>query len=253
MSAVRSPWLVGLATALAACLILLGQSARHGFDPTTWIAAGHDNAAVDRVPDGAVRVPDTGYDGQFYFALARDPLVIDPATEAALDTPVYRAQRVLLPALTWAVSGGGNPVAAAWAMGIINMIALGLLSAVIGLFAIRAGVSAWFGLAVGLLPGLVMAAVRDLTEPVALATLAGALWLREHAPPWAYGSALALAMLGRESLAVIVVALLVLDAVRRQPGRALAAGGALTAFALWQTWLTVHLGEPGIMASGPGT
>jgi len=38
-----------------------------------------------------------GYDAQFYAQLALDPLLQDPATAAAIDTPFYRARRIFLP------------------------------------------------------------------------------------------------------------------------------------------------------------
>ncbi|MBI3884979.1 MAG: DUF2029 domain-containing protein [Opitutae bacterium] len=49
-----------------------------------------------------------GYDGQFYAQLALDPLLRDPALATALDSPAYRARRILAPATAAAV-GLGQP------------------------------------------------------------------------------------------------------------------------------------------------
>lgn len=49
-----------------------------------------------------------GYDGQFYAQVALDPLLRDPALATALDSPAYRARRILAPA-TAAVIGLGHP------------------------------------------------------------------------------------------------------------------------------------------------
>ena len=49
-----------------------------------------------------------GYDGQFYAQLALDPLLRDPALVSALDSPAYRARRILAPA-TATVAGFGQP------------------------------------------------------------------------------------------------------------------------------------------------
>ena len=49
-----------------------------------------------------------GYDGQFYAQLAIDPLLLDPGLGEALDSPAYRARRILL---SWTASllGLGQP------------------------------------------------------------------------------------------------------------------------------------------------
>ena len=66
---------------------------------TTLIRFGdsfHDQAlpAVRAVPHYVVE-NSGGYDGQFYAQLAVDPLLLDPAIDDALDSPVYRARRIL--------------------------------------------------------------------------------------------------------------------------------------------------------------
>ena len=66
---------------------------------TTLIRFGdsfHDRAlpAVRAVPHHVVE-SSGGYDGQFYAQLAVDPLLLDPAIDEALDSPVYRARRIL--------------------------------------------------------------------------------------------------------------------------------------------------------------
>jgi hypothetical protein len=59
------------------------------------------------VPERMLRVADPsqperekGFDGQFFLALAKDPLV-GPATARALDSPALRAQRIGLPLIAW--------------------------------------------------------------------------------------------------------------------------------------------------------
>jgi hypothetical protein len=46
-----------------------------------------------------------GYDGQFYRFIAHDP-ALGPATWAALDGPVVRSRRILIPALAWLAAAG---------------------------------------------------------------------------------------------------------------------------------------------------
>lgn len=57
--------------------------------------SGRAVPALGAVPH-AVESP-YGYDAQFYAQLALDPLLQDPATVRAIDTPFYRARRVFLP------------------------------------------------------------------------------------------------------------------------------------------------------------
>ncbi len=50
----------------------------------------------------------SGYDGQFYAQVALDPLLGNPNLATALDSPAYRARRILVPA-TAALLGFGQP------------------------------------------------------------------------------------------------------------------------------------------------
>ena len=86
-----------------ASLVLFIASMAQFHDPetgfTTLIRFGdsfHDRAlpAVRAVPHHVVE-SSGGYDGQFYAQLAVDPLLLDPTIDVALDSPVYRARRIL--------------------------------------------------------------------------------------------------------------------------------------------------------------
>ncbi len=99
-----------LATLLFAGLVLAKFDPHSGF--ASLLRFG-DQWQAQRLP--AIRalplptVPNSaGYDGQFYAQLALDPLLRDPALATALDSPAYRARRILAPATT-AVAGFGQP------------------------------------------------------------------------------------------------------------------------------------------------
>ena len=53
----------------------------------------------------------TGYDGQFFGALAVDPLLLRPETAGYLDVPAYRAGRIGMPLAAWLVSLGNRRLA----------------------------------------------------------------------------------------------------------------------------------------------
>jgi hypothetical protein len=205
------------------------------------------------VPADAVRLQGTGYDGQFYYALARDPLALAESTRAALDTPAFRAQRLLLPALAWAASGGGQPSALDWAIPALNVLAAALLALAVAVYARARGAPAWFGAGARLLTGVFMATLRDLTEPLVLTALVVALICHERRRPVAWGALAAAACLGRESLVIVVAAVLAADLLRRSWRSALAGTGAILAFGAWQLWLRVHFGRFGATSSGPDT
>ncbi len=69
------------------------------------IKAGSQFEAPHLLPSKAVIFPASGYDGQFFFYLAQDPLLSGKAAKASqlsspyIDNVAYRYQRILLPAL----------------------------------------------------------------------------------------------------------------------------------------------------------
>ena len=62
-----------------------------------------------------------GFDGQLYAEMALDPLLRDPQMALALDNPSYRAQRILLSWLAWAL-GFGKPFWVLNAFAALNLI-----------------------------------------------------------------------------------------------------------------------------------
>lgn len=64
--------------------------------------------ALDALPIAVGARESGGYDGQFYAQIAVAPLLRDPDLVQAIDSPAYRARRILVPA-TAALIGFGNP------------------------------------------------------------------------------------------------------------------------------------------------
>ncbi len=99
-----------IASLLFLAMVLAKFSSQTGF--TSLIRFGdtwqhHRHRAVRNLPL-ATAPGSNGYDGQFYAQIALDPLLRDPGLAEILDTPAYRARRILIPALA-AVLGLGNP------------------------------------------------------------------------------------------------------------------------------------------------
>src|SRR5438045_808429 len=144
-----------------------------------------------------------GYDGQFYYYLARHPLLRGGAP-TYLDAPGYRYQRILLPALA-ALLALGQPAWTGWTLLLTNLLGL-LLGVWAGLRIVdHFGVSRWWLLAFAFNPGFLLGISLDVAEPLALAlcTAACLAYLKGRHRPAAL--LIALGQLARES--VILVAL----------------------------------------------
>lgn len=148
----------------------------HGGDVTAFVAAGDELTDPEQDTELTVAEDSLGYDGQFFYRLARSPLS-DERTDhgVTLDRPAYRQARIAYPALVWATSGGGQATAVPWALVGVNVAAVGGLAWVVAELARRAGRSPWLALLVAAWPGFLVATARDLSEVVAAALLAGAL------------------------------------------------------------------------------
>lgn len=84
---------------------------RAGFGFTSVLQFNQRSAAtrVERMRDVPIDVqPGAGYDGQYYAQLAVDPLLKDPSIDGALDSPPFRARRILFSWTAW-VMGLGRP------------------------------------------------------------------------------------------------------------------------------------------------
>ena len=172
-----------------------------------------------------------GYDGQFCYAIARQPWT--RATRDVFDLPSYRHVRILYPALAWLLTGG-DPTLLLGVLPALNLAAIVLVSWFGAVLARHYGRSPWWGFALPLILGIGMPVLRDLTDPVSAAAICGLLcaylleWSIVSVGLWA-----AAAMLSREQNAALVVIVL-LDALpRRRWGCAAILTAALVGFAGW--------------------
>jgi hypothetical protein len=178
--------------------------ATHGWQPSAFVVAGDMWTDPAARPELVVAPGSAGYDGQFVYRLALDPLLDTQVGDGIrLDNPPYRQGRIGLPALAWVVDRLPG-VSLPWALVLIEGLAL-LGSAWLGIrYAADLGRSPYLGLLVGLSPGLLMAAARDLTEPLSVALLLAGLyaWQRRRLIP--AGLLFAGAALTRETALVVL-------------------------------------------------
>jgi len=246
MSRLRFPGtplgVAGLATVLLASFVLARWLAG-GCDWTRFVVAGTAYTRPDQTPVPVAVVPGEGFDGQFYLRFAFDPF--EPAPDAygiRLDSPAFRQQRILLPALGWLLSLG-RPEWAAGALVAVNLLALGALTGCMAALCARSGVAPAWALLAGLAPGCVMGLGRDLADPLAGALVAAALLLALERPRWA-PVALGAALLAKDTTALATAAFALAALARPESRRAaLVLVPALAPVALWQLALRVHWGH----------
>jgi hypothetical protein len=201
-------------------------------------------------PDELKVYPRLGYDGQFVYRLALDPFTTRVwAHGMKLDLPAYRQQRIMTALL-------GHVVA--WLPGISTGVALIVVNGLAVVVAVVAGVwiaddlgrRAGWGWLLAVPACLSASLAADLTEPVAwAAVLVGLVAIRQGRWAWA-AAAFTVAMLARETSAIVVaglaiesIVLLIRSRFREDLARLWLAMPILIETAwqarLWQVWGTV--------------
>jgi hypothetical protein len=231
----------GAATLVAFALLLLDVRAS-GDGILAPIRAGSRGPAASVVAHDfpTVAAPDeTGFDGQQFYAIARDPFHPDTVAHG-LDSPRYRYQRPLYPMLAWLLHPSGGGPGLVWAL-----IAISLLGVFVGALAIGAvsdtlGGPPWLPLIYPVLPGALWAVTSSEADTLAvsLSLVAVAATLRRR-PGLAWLAAVA-AVLTKETAILVPVALLL--SRRRRADLPLV---VLPALALGAWLLVVHLWVPG--------
>jgi len=205
---------------------------------------GHqaDPAQMLRLPDPSRSVG--GFDGQFFLALAKDPLAIAPTTAKALDSPVLRARRIGLPLTAWLL---------AWFVG---GAAAGLLVAeslfLLALVAIVQGELRREGLPPLLCPAIALLLPFALSTELVTAELPTAVMLLLSARQQRRGrgrsalAALAAACLFKEVAVLAVAGLAVSSALCRRRRECVLRLACMLPLFGWQAYLSLRFARTGI-------
>ena len=255
-SRTNRPVVAALSALLAALAFALARwlTWAHG-NIGRFILVGRHFATPAQLPHGMPVAPTYGYDGQFFYRLALDPLNFHPtAYGITMDRP-YRYMRIGYPALTWLVSLGQHFLVPVMLVA-VNIAAIGALGYLGAVFAVDGGRHALAGL---LLPGyfgLITSLSRDTAEPLAAAfLLAGLLAVRARRPVLA-AAFLAYGALTRETVMVAVAAIAIMRVIgmlrgQARPGRDdLAWAVPAVAFAAWQVVVKATTGSVPLLADG---
>jgi hypothetical protein len=188
-----------------------------------------------------------GYDGQYYFAVAVDPV---HARDYIGGNSGVVYSRVFYPAVA-GIAGGGTVTYVPYAMLAINLAAVVGAAVALAVWLARRGAHAWPAVLFALYPGMIFAVVRDLTEPLAFGLTAAAILAFDPRRTKRLVLAcvlFALALLTRETVAPFVLAALATVLVatsgrerwRRGAWFAVGAFGPLFA---WRIAVTAWLGQ----------
>ena len=233
-----APWSVVL---VAASLYLAIIVATRGGDPLALATLGTRFSEGD--PAGT-----EGYDGQFAYYIARDPL----GGWRHCDVPAYRYQRILYPLLARLLAFGQESLLP-YTLPLLNLAALAAGTWLTEQILRRHGMSRWYALTYGLYAGQLMAVRLNLNEPLSFALVQAAILAAERGR-WRWSVPLfALAALTRETALVFVAGYLLALLLRRDWARAAAlALGAGLPFLAWQAILWTWFGRPGLGSGGAG-
>ena len=235
-SLVARPWhIVGLIALAYIALTLV----RYGGDPMKF-------ALVGSRYDPGLQGGTWGYDGQFAYQIARDPL----GASRFLDVPAYRYQRIFYPLTAWALALGQKALVP-WTLIAVNWLALVAGTRFTESILTGRGANRWYALSYGLFGGLMMAVRLDLTEPLAYALAQAGVLSYERGRARGAAGLLALAALTKETTLLVAAGFLLSFALSRR-WRDLVWWAAIVGapFAALQVFLRVWLGAWGVGSGG---
>ncbi len=243
------------AAGLAVHLALAGGAlATAGGDPAYFVHFGTDYPAFPlaraALGDDLLAARGMGHDGQAFWLLARDPLLLDTESARRLDYPVYRAQRVGYPALA-AVWHLGGERALLWGLLATNLAAVFLGGYAAARLAAAVGAPARAGLAFALNPGIAAGTLLSTSDGLMLAALLGCLLaVRRGRLGWAVAAGCAAVLTKQVAFAALVGVAVLAPAVPRRTRvlLALVPGGAAAG---WALYVGHRLGSAGPLGGAP--
>jgi hypothetical protein len=178
-----------------------------GADPSVFVRAAPPLADPLRVPSSLHTMnADQAYDGQFFYRLAVDPLLVRDVG-ITVDGPSYRQQRLLYPLLAGALSLG-QEAWVPWLLIVVNVAGLAILGFLGASYAVAIKRDAWWGIALPLYVGFTYTLTRDLSEIVAACLLIATLLAVQRKQIVVAIAMMGLAVLARETAVVLAAALL---------------------------------------------
>jgi hypothetical protein len=157
-------WRPSLVVAVAYLLFLAFFTTSHHYQLFDYVHIGTRFSLHD--PHGT-----NGYDGQFYYYIARDPL----HAYRYMDSAPYRYQRILYGIVIYVLSLG-NASLIPFLMLFVNFLSIVLSVEIVSRLLARRNLSPWFSLALAFYFGQTAALLFDTAEPFAILLLCAGLW-----------------------------------------------------------------------------
>lgn len=130
----------------------------HNYDPKAFVLSGSRFSQAEEKGT-------TGYDGQFAYYIALEPLT----AYRHMDEPGKRYQRILFPILAWIFSVGNKARSVPWILIGINLIAIIATTTILSNMLWERQVSPWIALTYFFFIGTLFCLRADLNEPLAVA------------------------------------------------------------------------------------
>jgi hypothetical protein len=239
----------GVAALMWGVVLAAITSLRFAGDPRGLLFLGsdfHHPAALA----GAPRYGAQGYDGQFYAALATDPLMLRADTATTLDAPGYRGLHLTVPLAAWLLAATQPALAVRIYQALCWLLAIAAIYLAADWLRERDR-SPWWALVLVPNAGLASSIIRSTPDGAALALVLAALWAYRRDRRALAVALLTAATLTRETMivAAIGVALVELRSGRSRQAVRYAAvpGAALFAVMLWRQ---LTLATPGRLLGG---
>jgi hypothetical protein len=212
---INSPlWTCAIAAAVYLAFILL-RLAAGGNDPSIFVLAGDKYVSAEQAPKGLkVLVNWDGYDGQFFYRLALDPLTTQVTDFGiTLDLPPWRQQRIVYPGLVWLLAMGRTELVP-WLLIAVNYVALCVIGWLGGAVVQLLGRHVLWGLVFPLYPGYLFSLAADMSEIVQAALVLASLWLLMRQRPRLATIALTLAVLTKDPALLVAVGAMITFAIQ---------------------------------------
>lgn len=224
-------------------LILL---TRINFDTSYIITIGEKFVDLNKLPNNLIVFANSwGYDGQFYFRLAINPVTNKKTDHGiTIDYPAYRHQRIVYPLLSWFLTLG-NINLLPTIMFLINLVSLSLIGLIGGYLAKSFKTHSLWGSILAFSPGFPYTLSRDLTEILQILFMLLGTLLLTKGKYILCATALTLAVLTKETSLLITLGMFIFHPKRKLfliP---------LATFVIWQVILSLTWGQaPIFSASG---
>ena len=181
-----------------------------------------------------------GYDGQFAYAIALDPIGAEGSE--SFDRPAYRYMRIVYP-IAARILALGIPEFIPWSLLALNILVAGATAWLLAdLAGVRAG-AVWVVLILLLSLNYLIGIRLDLNEPLAILLSISGLWFHRRGRPVLAAAAFALAGLTKEVTLTFPVAVAIYEITRRNFKLAtLLLLGSTLPYLAWSAAITQWLG-----------